>query len=156
MSEAQQNPQEGTETAQEAQPKPKKPEYIGPGWLYDDDEAVVNAREQLLGDYNMWVQLAGGTREQALQVFMKDYPNGPLKAGQDKNLRSYLSGKFPWLFFYRAYEYRAGIFNTATFVLIAALIGYVIFVYQPRPKLAPDDPSRTLVTPPDPAPAPKP
>jgi len=98
----------------------------------------------LLGDYNMWVQLAGGTRQDALDVFVQDYPKGPLKAGSDENLRAYLRQRFLWLPVYQAYEYRAGIFNALTFVVIAAGLGYMLLVYQPRPKNVPQAP---LVTP---------
>jgi len=143
--------QDETNPAQEpSAPQPMAWESVGPSWLYDDDEIVVNAREQLLGDYNIWIQLSGGTRQTALDVFVQDYPNGPLKAGGDGNLRQYLGARFPWLPLYQIYGYRTGIFNTLTFVVIAAGLGFMLFVYQPKPKTTPTGP---LVTPDSPAPA---
>ncbi len=144
------NPDQFEQFSEADTPPPPPPEpRFGPPWLYDDDEVMVNAREQLLGDYNMWVQLAGGTRQKALELFVEDYPKGPLKAGEDTNLRSFLGKKFPWLFMYQAFEYRAGIFNTVTFVVMGAILAYIAFVYQPRPKPNPDAPGQVLVTPDD-------
>jgi len=136
-------------------PKQQQDWMSGPTWLYVEDEAVANARDQLLGDYNMWVQLAGGSRQQALDLFIQDYPKGPLKAGDDTHLKGYLGQKFPWLLLYRSYEYRTGIFNTVTFVVLAGILGYIALVYQPKPKPNPDAPGTVLVTPDDPPPAKK-
>ncbi len=112
----------------------------GPTWLYDEDEGIANARDQLLGDYNQWVQLAGGTRQDALDIFLKDYPNGPLKAGEDTALRAFLGASFPWLFLYRAFAYRTGIFNTVTFVIIAGILGGMLWYGTQSKKEAPPPP----------------
>jgi hypothetical protein len=96
-----------------------------PEWLSDTSEEMEQAREALLGDYNMWVQLAGGTRDDALQVFMKDYPGGPMQLGSDTKLREYLGARFPWAIAYRLYEYRTGIFNAVTFLIMFAGLGFL-------------------------------
>lgn len=96
-----------------------------PEWLSDTSEEMEQAREALLGDYNMWVQLAGGTRDDALQVFMNDYPGGPMQIGSDTKLREYLGARFPWAIAYRLYEYRTGIFNGVTFIIMFAGLAFL-------------------------------
>jgi hypothetical protein len=96
-----------------------------PEWLNDTSEEMEQARDALLGDYNMWVQLAGGTRDDALQVFMKDYPGGPMQIGSDTKLREYLEARFPWAIAYRLFEYRTGIFNAVTFIIMFAGLGFL-------------------------------
>jgi hypothetical protein len=97
----------------------------GPEWLYDTSEEMEQARDALLGDYNMWVQLAGGTRDDALQVFMTDYPGGPMAIGGDTKLREYLEARFPWAIAYRLFEYRTGIFNAITFLVMLVGLGFL-------------------------------
>jgi hypothetical protein len=96
-----------------------------PEWLSDTSEEMEQARDALLGDYNMWVQLAGGTRDDALQVFMTDYPGGPMQIGSDTKLREYLEAHFPWAIAYRLFEYRTGIFNAVTFIVMFAGLGFL-------------------------------
>jgi hypothetical protein len=96
-----------------------------PEWLSDTSEEMEQARDALLGDYNMWVQLAGGTRDDALQVFMQDYPGGPMQIGGDAKLRTYLEARFPWAIAYRLFEYRTGIFNAITFIVMFAGLGFL-------------------------------
>jgi hypothetical protein len=96
-----------------------------PEWLSDTSEEMEQARDALLGDYNMWVQLAGGTRDDALQVFMTDYPGGPMEIGGDAKLRAYLEARFPWAIAYRLFEYRTGIFNAITFIVMFAGLGFL-------------------------------
>jgi hypothetical protein len=130
--------QENIPPEAEQPPTPAQPNLnYGPSWLYDDDEAVVSAREQLLGDYNVWVQVAGGSKQKALDIFIEDYPNGPMKAGRDLQLQAYLKSKFPWFFLYRVFEYRTAIFNTVTFIAMVGILYYVGVVYQPKPKVVP-------------------
>lgn len=103
-----------------------------PAWLTTDDKQMVEARKGLVGDYNMWVQLSGGTRDLARQLLIKDYPQGPIEGGSDENLRAHLAGRFPWLWAYIAFQYRAGIFNTITFLVMIAILVYIALVYVPR------------------------
>lgn len=109
-----------------------QPSYSDPDWLTTDDEEVVRLRTPLVGDYNMWAQLSGGDRELAKQLLIKDFPRGPLAGGSDENLKAYLGQKFPWLWAYIAFQYRAGIFNTVTFLIMLAGLIYVALVYVPR------------------------
>lgn len=114
------------------QGEPYRPPYGDPAWLTSDDEQVVKARTGLVGDYNMWVQLSGGNRDLARQLLIKDYPRGPLEGGSDENLRTHLGSRFPWLWAYIAFQYRAGIFNTITFIIMLAGLIYIALVYVPR------------------------
>lgn len=109
-----------------------QPSYCDPDWLTTDDEEVVRLRTPLVGDYNMWAQLSGGDRELAKQLLIKDFPRGPLAGGSDENLKAHLGQKFPWLWAYIAFQYRAGIFNTVTFLVMLAGLVYVALVYVPR------------------------
>lgn len=118
---------------QESESTPNYEYSLGdPEWLRTDDEEVVKVRDALVGDYNMWVNLSGGNRFLAKQLLIKDFPRGPLEAGSDENLRGYLTGKFPWLWAYIAFQYRAGIFNTVTFLVMLAILVYIALVYVPR------------------------
>jgi hypothetical protein len=113
-----------------------RPSYGDPPWLTSDDDTVAKARAQLVGDYNMWVQLSGGDRELAKQILLKDFPRGPFEGGSDENLRAHLASRFPWLWAYTAFQYRAGIFNTITFIIMLAGLIYIALVYVPRDQRA--------------------
>jgi len=117
---------------QESDSTPDFRAYDEPAWLTTDDDEVARVRDPLVGDYNMWVNLAGGNREIARQLLIKDFPRGPLEGGSDENLRGYLGQRFPWLWAYIAFQYRAGIFNTITFLIMLAGLVYIALVYVPR------------------------
>jgi hypothetical protein len=117
---------------QESDPTPNFGSFGEPAWLTTDDEEIVRVRTPLVGDYNMWVNLTGGNRDLAKKLLIQDFPRGPLEGGSDENLKAYLGSKAPWLWAYIAFQYRAGIFNTLTFVVLIAIMAYIAFVYVPR------------------------
>lgn len=116
----------------------ESPEYYAldsfgePAWFTTSEPEIAKARDSLLGDYNMWVNLSGGSRDTAKQLFLKDYPRGPLGGLSDDSLRAHLADRFPWLWAYIAFQYRAGIFNTLTFLVMVAILVYIALVYVPR------------------------
>ena len=52
-----------------------------PEWLSDTSEEMEQAREALLGDYNMWVQLAGGRSAASAHAATTEFSANELSLG---------------------------------------------------------------------------